>query len=97
MVHESISTRFFNHDLHAIDATPARQHGELLRRHHASLRAPAPAPPTSSCSALLGLEEYTSWGNLRWERRWSSKADAGRPDDILTTGERAGSDTTPSR
>ena len=36
MVHESISKRFFNRNLHAIDATPARQHGELLRRHHAN-------------------------------------------------------------
>ena len=59
MVHESISTRFFNRDLHAIDATPARQHGELLRRHHANT--------ASSCAGtayefmqrtLLGLEEY---------------------------------------
>ena len=59
MVHESISKRFFNRDLHAIDATPARQHGELLRRHHANT--------ASSCAdttyefmqrTLLGLEEY---------------------------------------
>ena len=59
MVHESISKRFFNRNLHAIDATPARQHGELLRRHHANT--------ASSCAGttyefmqrtLLGLEEY---------------------------------------
>ena len=36
MVHESISKRSFNRNLHAIDATPARQRGELLRRHHAN-------------------------------------------------------------
>ena len=39
MVHESISTRFFNRDLHAIDATHARQHGELLRRHRLRVHA----------------------------------------------------------
>ena len=59
MVQQSISRRFFNRNLHAIDATPARQHGELLRRHHANT--------ASSCAGttyefmqrtLLGLEEY---------------------------------------
>ena len=59
MVHESISKRFFNRNLNAIDATPARQCGELLRRHHANT--------ASSCAGtayefmqrtLLGLEEY---------------------------------------
>ena len=39
MVHESISTRFFNRDLHAIDATSARQRGELLRRHRLRVHA----------------------------------------------------------
>ena len=39
MVHESISTRFFNRDLHAIDATHARQHGELLHRHRLQVHA----------------------------------------------------------
>ena len=39
MVHKSISARFFNRDLHAIDATHARQHGELLLRHRLRVHA----------------------------------------------------------
>ena len=39
IVRQSISTRFFNHDLHAIDATPARQRGELLRRRRLRVHA----------------------------------------------------------
>ena len=39
MVHKSISARFFNRDLHAIDATHARQHGELLRLHRLRVHA----------------------------------------------------------
>ena len=64
MVHNQF--RHVDRDLHAIDdaCSPTR-------------RAPAPAPPTSSCSARWDLR--TSWvPNLRWK---TIHKDAGRPDD----------------
>ena len=88
MVHESISKRFFNRNLHAIDATPARQHGELLRRHRYEFM-----------QRTLGSEEYivgspTCDGNDDDPPRTpagpttSSRRARGLGHDALTTRER---------